>query len=377
MIKTSLYSNRPVDGEHVLEEGVTYEINGVIASDNAIRFSIGSSLKGSLAQDVFVYTGTGAALRADAVESNIVCHFVSIMAPTGGAFEFNGNGDHQLMMFFCGFIDCKRWGTITNFDVASIKSCFFSSSTDEFVIEQGVVFDDFFNKILIDGCAFSRFNATSHAVEFLENLSVDIIDIVGNYFKFVSEFEAFKVDATATINLAGIFRGNAFSGVSSVSGFGPETIEWDFQLNKDVKDSQVIGLIHLTSLDETVISQVDTPVKVSGVTVPEMNERLTTSNNRLTYTGIRPAMVSVDASFTVDAVGNNKQLSVYIAKNGIVRQSSRSMVRVATGGDNRSGTCLDLMPIEVSGDYIEVWVENNTDTANVNLLDMTLRVIGG
>jgi len=184
------------------------------------------------------------------------------------------------------------------------------------------------------------------------------------------------VDSGCSITTAAIFRGNAFDGtVQAAEGFGPETVIWDFVSNTGVKDSQIVGLTHLTDSSSTTFVSTGVAVKVAGTTSTEMNERFTGSNNRLTYTGVRDALVSVDASFTVDAAGNNKQISVYIAKNGTIRAASKSLVRVATGSDNRTGVCLDLLNIQ-TGDYIEVWAANDIDTTSITVLEMTLRVIG-
>lgn len=133
--------------------------------------------------------------------------------------------------------------------------------------------------------------------------------------------------------------------------------------------------MHLTSSTQTSFNSTGVAVKVAGTTATTVNERFTSSNNRLTYTGIRPILLSVDASYTVDAVGNNKQFSTYIAKNGTISSASRSIIRVATGTDNRSGTCLDLLNLN-TGDYIELWIANDTDTTGATVLDMTLRAIG-
>jgi hypothetical protein len=72
---------------------------------------------------------------------------------------------------------------------------------------------------------------------------------------------------------------------------------------------------------------------------------------------------------------DNKQFSIYIAKNGTINTASRSLVRVATGTDNRSGTCLALLNVN-PGDYIELWIANDTDTTGATVLDMTLRAKG-
>ena len=353
-----------------------YEFHGVVTSQYGLRFASGTTIKGSsLGSGAFYYVGTGAALRSSGITSHVICSYLSVFAPNGSAMLFSGNINYQLMLFFCGFFNCKAIGTISGFDVASIKSCIFSNTSNDFVNESGLVYDGTMNKILLGGNVFQKFNTTSHVIEFSDSLTVSLIDIEGNYFKYDSSFAA-MVDSGCSITTAAIFRGNAFAGtVQACEGFGPETVIWDFVANTGVKDSQIVGLTHLTASSSTTFVSTGVAVKVAGTTSTEMNERFTGSNNRLTYTGVRDDLVSVDASFTVDAAGNNKQISVYIAKKGTIRAASRSMVRVASGADNRSGVCLDLLNLQ-TGDYIEVWAANDTDTTSITVLEMTLRVIG-
>jgi hypothetical protein len=101
---------------------------------------------------------------------------------------------------------------------------------------------------------------------------------------------------------------------------------------------------------------------------------MTATNNRLTYTGLTPTTGKLLGTFTVDS-GNNVAISFYLAKNGIVIPASKSIVRVSAGADTRAGTVSTLTSL-VTGDFIEIWAENNTNTDDLTCLFLNLNIIG-
>ncbi|HEY6020559.1 MAG TPA: hypothetical protein VIY48_11920 [Candidatus Paceibacterota bacterium] len=96
--------------------------------------------------------------------------------------------------------------------------------------------------------------------------------------------------------------------------------------------------------------------------------------NRATYTGTDRS-ITVVASFTLDAVGNNKDYRVYLGHNGGIHQYSSAKVRDATAGSFGSGTLTGVVDI-VSGDYLEMWVANLTDSADVVFVDLSMTIHG-
>jgi hypothetical protein len=73
------------------------------------------------------------------------------------------------------------------------------------------------------------------------------------------------------------------------------------------------------------------------------------------------------------APANNKIYSFYIYLNGTKLPASKQSRKISSGGDVGSlgiSSIVELAP----GDYIEVWVENNTDGSNITIDNMNLSV---
>ncbi len=96
--------------------------------------------------------------------------------------------------------------------------------------------------------------------------------------------------------------------------------------------------------------------------------------NRSTYSGTERTILVV-ASFTLDAVGNNKNFRIYLAKNGVVMDHATAKVRDTSSGSFATGALTGVVDV-VTGDYIEIWVANLTDSTDVVLVDLSMSMRG-
>ena len=115
----------------------------------------------------------------------------------------------------------------------------------------------------------------------------------------------------------------------------------------------------------STITTVDTPVLAAGAfAVGNVSLFTGTTAGRLTYTPTADAVITINAVVDIEpASGTGKDLTTYIAINGAVAASS-----------GRIATTDTAVPLNVSviwqatlstNDYIEIYVENNTDTIDV------------
>lgn len=122
----------------------------------------------------------------------------------------------------------------------------------------------------------------------------------------------------------------------------------------------------------TTISVVDTPVKVAGATVDTTSDGWAVStSNRVTYTGAATRAHAVDAVVTTVGVDS---YTVYIAVNGAIVDYTGVSIDGSNQGPINAAPMLHLAAVG-TGDYIEVWIENNTDTSDVTISKLSLRVI--
>jgi hypothetical protein len=134
-----------------------------------------------------------------------------------------------------------------------------------------------------------------------------------------------------------------------------------------------IGAYMAGNGDHTVnITAVNTPVKIGmTTTAPQLFDFIMPENNRLQYIGDDPVLTNCAVALTLSAAGNNKVVNIYFAKNGQVVPASRMELRTAIGADERSATALFLCQFE-KDDYMEIFVENTTDSTNITIHSMSV-----
>ncbi|MBW1853105.1 MAG: LamG domain-containing protein [Deltaproteobacteria bacterium] len=159
---------------------------------------------------------------------------------------------------------------------------------------------------------------------------------------------------------------------TAVSGYGRIYTKTDNELyfqtggGAELVITKEFGCMYVSTPAETTITTINTPVLMSGTTteVTSSDHVAVSSAGRITYTGAKTRCFKVDAAVTMTTAGNNKLVSFYIARNGTPLTPSRQQRFVSTGADvgNMALTC---MPQLATNDYIEIYVENNTDNTNV------------
>lgn len=105
--------------------------------------------------------------------------------------------------------------------------------------------------------------------------------------------------------------------------------------------------------------------KISGTTSStEMFRTSSAVSNRIVYEGSKTRKFNIQASFTVDAVNNNKFFTFFIAKNGVVLAPTSISTKVIGGGDERALSFTGTTTL-APNDFIEVWAQNDTDTSGL------------
>lgn len=123
---------------------------------------------------------------------------------------------------------------------------------------------------------------------------------------------------------------------------------------------------------ETSIAAIGTFVKLAGTTVQTANPAARlfsmTANNRLEYTGVAKVIVTVHTNVTLQlSSGVNQDIRTRIAKNGLTITET-DVLRLLSGTTDKGFVHCDANVEMVTGDYVEVWVANNTSTANLTAL---------
>jgi len=198
-------------------------------------------------------------------------------------------------------------------------------------------------------------------------------------FTMVAGGVAFKgAAASANVpanNIGRISNMNLPAGGSPLSGITRDDIRWTFKDNDQVQDTMPDGMVSLNSnATATAIAVVNTPVLAAGTFVCERESLFScTTGGRITYLGERSLTSPVDIVATIEAAsGTNKDITIYAAVNGTVVANSAKSNKVGSG-DPKNTTVLWQAELNTN-DYIEIFVENNTDTTDLLVIDAILRV---
>jgi hypothetical protein len=182
------------------------------------------------------------------------------------------------------------------------------------------------------------------------------------------------------VNSLGTLTNNSiFGGIASDGTILPSDIRWAFRGNNFTMDSIDDALLAFNgNATETVIGAGSgddgNPIILTATWVLEDVSRFTsTTGGRATYIGERTIHLPVDVAIgLVAAGGGTKDVTVYIALNGsVVANTGRT---IQTSGSTPRTISIPWQLDLSKDDYLEVFVENNTDTINIIAESCTLRV---
>lgn len=371
LVKSAADFPTPVAGVITLNPNILYEVNGSISISNKINLNNSMITGADWKNDKLVYTGTSE-LFTGAEGGKI--NGLTLTAASAGSKLFNLNasgGQKDIIVYECFIIGCNNIGIIKNYDgMVTFQTMIMASNNNGIILEN---IDNFY-----EINTFWESNNRNTFEKLIGTFSK--IAMTGGDRGSTSANSAIVLDVTGltTITTGAYVKGVLFTGDGTYVQ-GNFSNKWDIEsygLNTE-KDDIASGNLYISSTANTVIASSNTPVKILGTTTSVNLFRFTSpTNNRLTYTGIKTRRSMVMCSLTSTLLGSsgNKYFSFYIAKNGVVLPESKQKVKLLSNTDQTpiSISCLVLL---APNDYIEVWVENNTDDTDmfVQTLNMSIK----
>jgi hypothetical protein len=121
----------------------------------------------------------------------------------------------------------------------------------------------------------------------------------------------------------------------------------------------------------TVITTQNVAVKVLGTTTAGLStSNVTVGQNRLTYVGLVSGNFKATASIGAKRGGAiNFDASWFIAVNGVIQQKSKLQIQTNNGEGAISIQCILNL---TTNDYVELWVENDSNTEDVLVEDFNM-----
>lgn len=353
-------------GVITLLANTTYEINGTITLSSKINLN-GSCLIGvNATQDKIIYTGGGELFTGSLGGTLRLLSLTS----SSNLFNLNAGGANTNLIFQnCYVLACGGLGTIKGFG-----GTVFFSTIAYFYNNNGITFENNNNIVLSnqlwDGSNKNTYEKFTGTFNIIQKIGGDMICQSAN--------TAIGMDVSGITNIASgeiksvLFDGNGTykTGIFS-SNWEVESTGLDTE-----KDDVATGNLYISTSATTSFSNVNTKVKVAGTTTPSNLFRVTSpANNRLTYTGTKTRRFQVTCAMTAvhGSIFSNKLYTFYIAKNGVVLEESRQRVRLINNSDQASVSLSCTVQL-AKNDYIEVWVENNTDNTAVAVQSLNLGI---
>lgn len=358
-----------VAGVITLRAGVTYFfVKEVDLKGNRLVCGANTTILGYSSENCRIKsTGlTGSALITS--EWSLPIRHITFEASTIFDLDATANADQALDWYGVNLTGSSDIGTIknyTNFVVASMA----------FLSASGMVFDGTIGTIAFTDCLFVG-NASSTIIEIPSTATISRrFRISYSSVTVPSTGTGIDVSTSASIPVEGYILDTV-----NFSGSGTYTAGVTYDDNKArwtenrgvINSAAITGYYMHGNATATTISATGTPVKVAGTTTEiSISQRFTvTTTNRATYAG------AIDRDFKATVVcsvtsGNGHQIGIYIAKNGTELNESQTYVTTNASGRLENGTCQVVVGLS-DGDYLEVFVENNTAVTNITVEDMNL-----
>jgi len=366
LVKSSADFPTPVSGVITLNPGTLYEINGTITLTSKINLN-GCTIMGmDHMNDKLVYLPTSGELFTGGSSGTL--KMMTLSAPNAGSKLFNldfAGLQKDFIVQNCIVAGCNNIGSIKG----SIGHLLFTDMIFG-LNTNGITFQDML-KVHMNNVYWANTNANTYET-YLG--SFETIRISGG-----SRNAALTQNATI-LNISGItsilfgdFKNVLLLGDGSFVQ-GTFSKQWEVEVNglKEEKDSESSGNVYLTSSVTNTFSSTDEPVKVNGVTTAVNLFRTSApESNRLTYTGTKTRYFNAISSLSVVSTAANKNFSFYFAKNGVIMPESKQTLRLASAADKGSITLSCNVEL-ATNDYIEVWVENNSDLTTMTVMSMNV-----
>lgn len=284
-------------------------------------------------------------------------------------FDLDGDGNNMALDWTgVNYTNIPNWGTVKNFTNFISSKCAFLNS-------KGLKIDGTFGTFSIDNSLLLGDGSAGSIVEVLPTATSNTrVRIVYSSVVAFGSTVGLNVSNSATIsNESYILDTVNFSGGGTyLSGLNDASNKSLFVNCNGVTNTFVNGQLYMqNNATVTTISVAGTFTKVLGTTTPSVdNSKFSHSNNRLTCEAAidRKYLIQCNLSFTTT---NNKEceFGFYDSKLGEVRTPSKTKSTSNSGGrgENISFNCVVDY---IQGNYLEIWVTNNTNTDNVTVTDL-------
>lgn len=348
------------DTEYLFTGDVNIGTDRIILSDNTVIAALDSAIA------TLTYTGTGTMFTSTGNSNKLTR--ITISCANGTLFNIDGQGTGIFQMFDMTVAVVSTIGTWTALS-SQITNVAFGSITT--------------NGLLFAG-AHGIFLGTGDLFTITAGTLLDLGTATFDSFTFTSSFPNVGAAATMLSGATGSANVNAggfatlqdtlmVGAGTALSGISADDAQWQFIINSTIADTMPHALISFNTPTTTTAAQ-NTPTLIVGTWIDEDKSQFTnTAAGRMTYNGVKNITVAISIATSIEsASGSNKDITVYLALNGTEITNSGSPNRVSSNDPKNTSVMweLDL----VTNDFVEVFIENNTDGVGLTVNKSSMRI---
>lgn len=359
-------------GVQTLLPNTTYLIDGTIVATVPVVFSNGSVVVGlNPSVDVWAYQGSDTAFIAS--NNNAVLRNFTVSAASGRAFICGSTGlSHQVELRELIF-SCVNVAEVGPMDLFSMSRCQWASVTGTGVVFVGSSSNEYVT--IVD----NDVKTVGTAMVALDFGSSEVHDITIGRNLFRHPSAAFSISgALASSNIV-----NDGFAIVEVNSFPTTPLDivtkrdksWNFIGNQHITDSTVGGDMYMTNagLSVVVVQDVPTNVLTDAYFGVDLEGVIVATNGVLTLDSLEDEELVFDITIEIaPASGNDKVLRAHLKKNDVIQPLNNGKVTVSSGDPQQINihARVDSTP----GDTFRVAVENTTDSINIVVDKITVRV---
>jgi len=365
----------PVAGVITLAPGTAYVITTAVdLGANRLSLSGGPvAIVGTAsAQSSLTSSAAGAMITSN---DSVTLRFITLTSTVGPTLALNGAGSANpapaVELVWVSFVGCATLGSIATYTT-------FTSTGTALTSSANLTFTGTIGSIAFFSGRTG--NAAGTSFVFAAGLVLTTsLRILTSTFVAAPGNSSLNVSAAATIGSAQYTVGSCnFSGGGTyVVGVQPSDNKAVFTGNTGVANVVALASYFMTGNGTaTTMGTSGVFVKVAGTTTNSaLTQRFTHASNRATYGGASSAAFNVTAALGISG-NNNVVFAVRVTVNGVTIAASESQVTTNGAGVRVDACACQYLLTLAPGDFVEMWIANNTNTTNPVVINMSVNIIG-
>jgi len=369
----------PIAGVIFLEEEKDYFITNDIVTSNRFVMNNATQVR-SVGTETISLEYTGPDTMFTGVDASVRIADIALSCPNGTLLNFsNSVGNEKTNNVFLDTVtieDCDKAGVLDSLFALYIHASEFSK-----VRTTGFEFLG-----AAQGFGYIDVQWVDHIIDAgaMYDLGTTVFDgiSINNHINTLNGFSTFIQGAASSANIGtggiGTITLGRFNGPGLPLGTISETDSgWDMKLNEGIADTRPDALLTLRgNTDQTSIAA-NTPTKVTGTWVVQRAAQFSANaTGTAQYLASKPSggiPITIAGTLRI-ATGTNDDVVVYLAINGSVISASGSPVDTPSSSPGVTFSTVIWQEELQSGDTVEMWVENQTDSTNIIVENATIRI---